>query len=205
MCITLQTHTHTHTHTHRHPHTHAALPEGPSGHARVAPDVYADPAWQQQILLYTPSSYCLCSARHGSLTHRRAAWRQIDCEHPDCPSCRGVWQSSDSHAGLIPQACCLFSPAAPAPPPPLVCIQGPTPPAAASSATYPCHHVQQLTLTKLQGCAFPFLCFPKLFPTPGNMTLSYEWQLNAAQTGLRCSDMDKCCSLIYQPNTECIV
>lgn len=72
-------------------------------------DVYADLAWQQQILPCTPSSYCLCWAWHGSLTHRSAAWRQIDCEHPDCPSWRGVWQSSDRHIELILQSCCLFS------------------------------------------------------------------------------------------------
>lgn len=77
-------------------------------------DVYADLARQQQILLCTPSSYCLCSVRHGSLTHRSTAWRQIDCEHPDCPSWSGVWQSSDSHTELILQVCCLFSTAIPA-------------------------------------------------------------------------------------------
>lgn len=72
-------------------------------------DVYADLAWQQQILLRTPSSYCLCPARHGSLTHRSTAWRQIDCEHPNCPSWMGVWQSSDRQVELIFQARCLFS------------------------------------------------------------------------------------------------
>lgn len=91
------------------------LPADPWGHASAGRDVYADLAWQQHILLYTPSSYCLCLDRHGSLTHRSTAWRQIDCEHPDCPSRRGVWQSTDSHAELISQACCLFSPALPSP------------------------------------------------------------------------------------------
>lgn len=103
-----------HPRSHQRPHLQSALPSRPLRPRQSGLDVYADLAWQQQILLCTPSSYCLCSARHGSLTHRSTAWRQIDCEHPDCPSWRGVWQSSDRHAELILQAHCLFSPALPA-------------------------------------------------------------------------------------------
>lgn len=83
--------------------------------------VYADLArWQIDI---APRSLFILSApnpiEHGSLIHCCTAWRQIDCEHPDCPSSRGVgggvWQSSDRRAELILQTCCLFSPASPAP------------------------------------------------------------------------------------------
>ena len=154
-------------------------------------DVYADLAWQQQILLCTPSSYCLCSARHGSLAHRSAAWRQIDCEHLDCPSWRGVWQSSDRHAELILQSRCLFSPASPSPL--LGWVQSPclhefkvqpsNPP-----ARLPLLKPPNLSLSprrtadtdKITGARVSLLCFRKPFAT-------WQWVMNGSSWERECS------------------
>lgn len=191
-----------------HKYTHlldVTLPRRPLRPHQSGLDVYADLAWQQQILLCTPSSYCLLG-RHGSLTHRSAAWRRIDCEHPDCPSWRGVWQSSDRHAELILQAHCLFSPALPARCSVgsillLAWFQGPTNhPTAPSSSTHPtysCHCTSDTD--KITGCVFHslvfyvsfFFFFFLFFLVPSYTAIRFEWQLvkrNVAQAAVPCSN-----------------